>query len=148
MATEHSKAVAPQTQLGLIKAVIQALYSEPAYVLIFGTILLNYFFCIAILATSPSSQILIGASLLVMIVSTVIALIAINSVQKHQRTSRTAAEAEKIIKAKDEELSLLKSERAKDDTRDVNIGDPALAQPISKIIENVRLAAGFQNDVF
>ena len=147
MATEPSQAATPTIQLGLIKSVIQVL-SKPAYGLIFGTILLNYLFCIAILATYANSQILVGASLLVMIVSTVIALITINLVERHERTSRAATEAEKIIKSKDEELSLLRSERAKDDTRDVNISDPTLAQPILKIIEKVRLAADFQNDVF
>jgi hypothetical protein len=146
MATEPAQ-IGSATQLGLFKSVIQSLYSKPAYVLIFGAILLNYLFCIALLATS-APQILIGASLLVMIVSTGIALVTVNTVEGYAQTSRKAAEAEKLIKSKDEELSRTKLALASADKTDVNIADPALAQPVSKIIENVRQAAAFPNGVF
>ncbi len=147
MATDPSNAVVTPAQSGLIKSVIQVL-SKPAYGLVFGAILLNYFFCIAILATSARSEILIGGSLLVMVASTVIALITVKSVEGVDRNSLEVADGQKLIMSQAEEIAHLKSELAKADKQDVNVSDPRLAQPISEIIENVREVARSQNDVF
>ncbi len=141
---------APDGEAGIVKSIIAALRQSPAYLVIFAVIFLNYAFCIFALSRSANDAggFLAPASLASLLIMTVVAVVTVKSIEgqklKRDDIARIANENDTLRT----ELQHVREQLSRADDSDVNIIDPTLKKELKSIINNVREATVYENEVF
>lgn len=129
--------------------IVDALKRNPPYLLIFAVILLNYFFCIAYLARAWGNNPLLdelvwGGLILLAIVA--VGMVVVIEQQSARRKSIKELRAENADQA--EEIERLRADLRSADRHDINLPDAEIRDHLQGMVENVRNALRYDNDVF
>src|SRR5947209_11038096 len=131
-------------QIGLFRTIVGSLQKNPPYLLVFGVILLNYLYCVALVVRGEASLYLAGS----MAFMALVALATVWAVESGASHKKTSARHEAEMKAREQEITRLQKSLADADRQDINIADRDASLHLQTTISNVRTAMKFENEVF